>query len=361
MANGSNQIRYAISGLRQRVTSRARLAEVAKTLTVVVPLTLLIWIYAERAQPAVGTARVPIDVSVADSSLTAAIVDQSNPTIEIKMTGPRVLFDALQNQLRQLSMEQGLRLALDPSQSQVGSKTIDLQQKLNETPIIRDSGVTIDSVTPTTVRVSVEHVASRAIGLELPPNTQVSLQHVTFDPPTVTVRGPQSEVESLLNSDHPRLMIDGGNLVETINQAGGRPVEVTVVPPREFPRLTVSPMKVRMSYEVGSREIDGQIPSVAVVIERPIAQEGRFRVKPKLPVVRNVTIHGPVDQVSKLTGDEPSQRLTAVLRVSADDIGKSDVTRAVDFQGLPPGVTVTGGPYTVEFDVIDNGISPLDR
>ena len=354
MPSPSHNFRYAWAGFRQQFNSRRRMAEIARTLALVVPLTLLIWVYAERAQSVDETAQVMIEVSIPEP-LTASVIEPANSPVQINMTGPRIECDKLKSEF---TMNQRLNLPLPESYAHADDQTVNLLDLLNNDPTIRTSGVTIDSVNPPFIKVAVDHLLSRSVDLAAPVVPQVTFQHVSFDPPQVTLRGPQGLVNTTI-ADKPQLLVDLGDLSGIVNTQGTATIEVPVAPPRD-PRLSVVPTKVKMTFQVGSRETDYTLPSVAVVVERPIAQDGRFRVKAKRPIVQNVQIHGPVDQVQKFEGDNPVATLTAVLSVTQEDAGKTDVQRDVTFTGLLPGVTVVGGPYTVDFDVLDT-TSPTDR
>lgn len=351
MATFRTKIAQLWSKFLRRLGSRQRSTEILRTLVVVIPLTVLIWVYAERAQITQDSVDLSMGATLTDPALEAAIVDPASSPIKLTLQGSRVSIEALKNELKHKSMDGKLNLSLPANFSHVGQQNADVALTLNSDPIIKDSGVFITMAEPTYVRVAVSKIISWDVAVALPPDMPVLLQNVVFDPPRVTVRGPQPAMETAYQSDSRTATVDLSNQPAALAGTGTQTITVSLRAPADT-RLTMSPQQVRMTFEVGTREREFTVPSVPIVVQKLLSHE-RDQVSVKgSPVVQNVRVRGPANLVSKLEGDNPSIRPTAVLRVRPEDAGQSDLHRDVDFIGLPTEVKVIG-TYGVDFDVKD--------
>lgn len=343
-----------------RLGSRQRTSEIIKTLVIVVPLTLLIWIYAERAQIAEDSTTVLMDVALADPGLNASVLDAKGPvSVRLDLSGPRVRIDQLKTDLEQKSMAGTLKLNLPATiYAREGIQNVDIVPILNVDPTVIDSGVTIKAATPPGFRVVVAKVVSRDVTVVLPPDMLVSLQNVAFDPPRITVRGPEPVMNSIYPGDNATIPVDLANKGASLTGTGTQTIDVPLAPSAltllHDHGLTPTPSRVKMSFEVGTREREYTIPSVPIVVQKLLTQDRNAVTVKGLPVIQNVRVRGPANLVRQLEGDNATVHPQAVLRIRSDDAGKTDLHRAVDLVGLPPEVKVVGQPNEVDFDVKDS-------
>lgn len=327
-----------------------RAGEFSRTMLIVVPLTLLIWIYAERAQNRDDAVRTLLGVTIADPKLTASLTDSAESPVTISLNGPRGQIDQLKARIEANSVDRRLGVVVPPADATVGEKPVDLTRLLNADPLFSGSGVLVTKTEPSQVRVTVDTLVPREAKVVLPGDLSVTLLNVTFDPPVITVRGPSQAMNSQFGTGEATVAVDVTNLGSTAG-TGPRMQDVPLVPPRDS-RLSYSVPRVRMSFEVGSTVEDFRIPTVGILIERPLGEDGTTKVIMRRgPVINNVQIRGPASAIARYRGDQPDAILRAVLPIQPDDAGRTDIRRAVKFSGLEPGVTVIDQPYEVTFDV----------
>ncbi len=334
----------------RRTISRHRAGDFLKTMVVVVPLTLLIWIYAERSSVTDGACQVSIVLVPADQALAPTQPE----SLSLELRGPR-------NQITQFTDELGrrtLRVTL-PASYQVGENTIEAATLLNNEPTFSNFGVKISKVEPSSLRVRIDRYVENELTVVMRPDASVSLQQVVFDPPKVVARGP----ESVFNSEYPesnrQIRVDLSNYTAQLNTRGPHRLPAMPLTLPTDGRFTIRPPRVNGSFEVMPSEEETTIDSVTIAVQLPLGLQGKWLVKVHGNALRvpNVRLRGPGAALTpyKTTIDgkqvDPKRQASAILRVKQEDIGNSDVRRAVDFADLEPGITVVGGPYEVEFNL----------
>ena len=113
-----------LSGEFRRFTAsltRENIINNLKTLAWVIPLTLLIWIWAEReqVQPASDVA-VPIELTSADPNRVVSLKG-SDPNLVLELSGPQGRLQELLNKLRGGQMPQGLKLDVPTTTRSIAS------------------------------------------------------------------------------------------------------------------------------------------------------------------------------------------------------------------------------------------------
>jgi len=341
--------------INPKIASRQRTKEILSTLVIVVPLTLLIWIYAERAQDVKDTVEITPKVVMTEPTLIATVVSPASGALALDVEGPNALIGQLKTQLAERAMENALTLTLPPALTHVGQQNVDIANTLNNDPLFLNSGVTITKATPPFMTVTVDPLASPSVPVALPPDLASSLQNVTFDPPTVIVRGPKPRVEAQFPGNTP-VLVDVANQAAQFTGGGTRTIELPLVALPQDSHLTMSPQKVKMTFEVGTRDREVTIRNpIKIVVQKPLSLERYQVILKSNPVINNVIIRGPANVVSKFEDSSAVAGLTAVLPIQLGDEGQTDRQRAVQIEGLPAGVRLVGAPPNLDFDVVSRG------
>ena len=342
-----------ISRVRQRLiighpTARpGRAAEFVKTMLVVVPLTVLIWIYAERAQIGPDKVSLLISAGTVEPNLVADILESDEQPLTINLNGPRGQVEALKQRLDKLLEDGRYKLTLSGVDAAVGQHTIDAAQLLNRDPIFANSGVTVTGTAPAQLRVNVDAVISRPATVVLSKDgLKIELLNQSFDPPTLMLSGPQSAFPS----EAPTVSADASSLTPG-DEAGEQSADVPVQPPDH--RLRVSASKVKMTYTAGSMVTTVNVATVFIDVVRPIGDEdGKSKVVISSGnVLHNVQIRGPTNLVSKYASG--TLKLSAQLYVSHDDIGQGSKRGELKWPPIEDGqVKPLGGPPEVTYEVV---------
>ena len=349
-----------------RAMSRRRFVDSAKTLLIVVPLTLLIWIYAERAQLQQPSVKVTLNFRVTDPTLTATLTEPATGDAMIGLSGPHGQIEQLRTQLDAEAVDHRLQLVLPASEASIGEKSIDLVRLLNDQPSIANSGVTVlkDGTIPSQVRVSVDRLVTRQAAVVKPGNLPQSLENVTFEPAVVMFTGPAPAMDAAFPPDNATVTVDLNDVENQLAIVGrNRKLEVPLVLPAGG-RVNAKVQRVTMSFDLSSQEIEDTIASVPIEVRRPIGQDGLTKVVigRGVVVLNNVHIRGPADKVREcVSGTNPQSRITAVLSVNADDRTGRDNSKPVTFINVPAGVKIEREPYELPFTVVDLRDSTPDR
>lgn len=331
----------------RRSLARHHVGEFLKTMVVVAPLTVLIWIYAERSQVTDETHQVAIDFRSADPAKLAAIITDRTPLV-LDLKGSRSQISRMKEDFARRAASGQLIATLPSNYSQPGDVTIDMATLLNSDPTFNNYGVAITKVTPSIARVKLDPYKDVQLTVVLPPDID-GIQQVVFDPPKVIAHGPQTELSEL----RAEIAVDKASIQQLARQPGQQSTDIVPLVLPASGLISIRPPRVSVSFEVSSDK-PGNIPAVPISIQQPVTFTNRWTVLIKGQLtVTNVRVQGPAKAVDLLLpngNDEPKVKLTAVLVVKQEDAGKT-VRRAVEFQGLPPNVKVISTDHEVEFEV----------
>jgi hypothetical protein len=355
MPTAHEKFRGAVETTSRFFRSRHKTGEMLRTLALVVPLTCLIWIYAERTQVATDKAQISLVVASSVPNLVPSVLDQS--MIVVELSGPRVRVEALKAKLEARSSDRRTHVTLPDSYRTAGDFSVPIAQLLNEDKSVESTGVTITAATPSSVTVRLEQVVSRSVPLKVPDDLTVALEHVVFEPATVIVRG----TASMLDRYYPRLdtpiEVDFKDAPADAFSAG-KPHTLTVQVRRPVEGLSVEPGSVKISFDVAARDAEYTIPSLPISIQMILTLQKHATVElTRQQTLPNIRVRGPVDAIAKLrpgvNNQPPALQPSAVLKIGPDDVGKTELTRSPQITDLPKDVVVVGEVPKLEFSVRD--------
>ena len=330
---------------QERAPKQRRPGEALRTLLIVVPLTMLIWVYAEKAQTRPDSRSVKISFKTGNADFAATVDPDESVTLSLE--GPQGQLDQFVQAITSSTVDAHLVLALPNSQATQSTKIQSVAEAVKLDPHFANINVTVKA-NPPDLRVSVDPMITRKVTVVPPAKLPVTLQSVTFDPPQIEIKGPLPAMTSLFGVENPTIPVDGSGLM-----LGTTPGSQTKLVPLKAPterQLSLSLTQVKMTYEVGSTIQQGEIRTIYIDVRRPAGEDGRSKVTVHGgSVYHNVQITGPSNIVSKLVGDRPEQSVKAVLPVTSEDVDKGDIRRSLDID-LRDGVTLIGEKPEVIFD-----------
>src|SRR6185437_5287828 len=161
-----------------------------KTLAWVVPLTLLIWIWAEREQVATEhDVSVPFELVSTEANRVISLKPNTQDTnFVLDLFGPQARLQELRNKLGGGQMPQGLKIVIPSTYTPGRDYTLSTIELVGNQRIFSDYGVTVQHVQPLKIEVSIDELVDRDAKIIVPPSMKNVI--ATFDPPTVKVRGP---------------------------------------------------------------------------------------------------------------------------------------------------------------------------
>lgn len=332
-----------IASAHQRATRRMaavektpwgkKLLNVVRNLTWVVPLTILVWLYAEREQidPQRGIV-IPISVTTERTDRVATIVRPEERTVTIDILGTRARIEQARQELAAM---QGLQLVI-PATTPTGTQVpVPILEPINTSPVFASRGIVVTSCTPATFVLQVEDIVSNVeLRPKILPTIASSLDGpIEFDPPIIRATGPRSALtEPELIAEITDQMIPK---VPGTHSISG--VALRLAQPNDNVRLT--PATVSATLRVRSSTVTYTHNAVPVFVLASPAVLEKYRVV--FPggnaFIPRITMVGPEDQINRIKANEFIP--TAVLQIRPED-ARERLPRAPYDYILPPGVKV---------------------
>jgi hypothetical protein len=338
-----------------RNLTRENLIDALKTLAAVAPLTILIWVYAEREQmgsePDVS---ISIEVRSSDPNRIVALKKPyPDKVVVAKLEGPQSTLDAVVERLERRSTDQAA------VEIQVGSMLepgmvheIDTANALRNNPLFK--GITIDECQPPQLDVSVDKLEERDLEVQTPAGINNLTGPPVYTPRTVKVRGPQETIDEL-DSEHKLIAEADLAGFDVMNIPGPHDLPLVRIKPLGDPAISFSPSNVEASVSVRETDQTGTIRSVPIWIDGPPDLMARYHVELTSPVLTNVKVTGPSDQIDAVNRPDFSPKPHALLEIHNDDEPGKPLERVLQF-ALPPDLRVNEdvSQQKIGFRLVDN-------
>lgn len=299
---------YVMRTRLRQLFSRDALVNGLRSLAWVAPMTVLIWIYAEREQ--IATQAVVFRVEAKNPA--NRVIDLSSPgpdgrnfTIRADLSGPQAGLQQVKEELERsaLRIDNSELTSLAP-----GKYPYRAVRLLANDPLFVQHGVTIANVSPENIEVFVDPIVTRPVTVKLPPS--VATFDAEFIPPVIDVTGPQSVLDAAR---------DKGNLVATADlrdlqgdEARDLPnVQVTI--PLSDPHVSLKSTIVRAQLTPKKAEVTGFVKSVPVFVLYPQDKKWDKGKADAAPFVNDIPVIGPADMF--VEGDGPDGKKANIYRI----------------------------------------------
>ena len=337
--------------------SREKLREFATTLGLVVPLTVLIWIWAEREQTLERDVQVTVDVRSRNPGTVVSLVrgdEKPGPaSVTVNVSGPKVGVDSLLDAISRDTGRGRISLEVNDDVGADGTRDVPIQPLLDQQNLFRDYGVTVRSTEPDTLKVRSDPVVTEELRPSLPDAIATRVESIMTQPPTIRVRGSAAAIERLRKAGRLRAELDvAADRPELRDREPGQSVSLENLPirPLDAAGVTLEPSTVTLATLKLSQTLEGELQAVVVNVSQPSGLKARVGLSPEvLPAVKIV---GPPDVLRQLTLAEGNARPYASVRITRDDVIARTGTRRPTIENLPPGVkAVEASIPEVSFDV----------
>lgn len=324
--------------LRDRFT-RESLGHGIRTFLWVAPLTILIWIYAEREQLTTESGQtVPIEVRMSGTNRIATLISPPDRNIIVDLRGPRAQLDAIKAELARPEGDPRLILDLDPNLSP-DMHPIPLTPLIQRHAFFAERGVEVLSSSPSQARVVVDEVVEAELPVVIPPEVQ-NLEEATFDPPVVRFVGPRATMESALAEGIFKAYPDLSGR-EALKKPGVHELSnLPLVRMFEGDHITLTPASVNATLRVREQNVSYTMNQMTIFLSQPPGMVERYRVEFD-PILERVTLIGPPHLIELIRDQTINPRPKARLEVTADMPIGIEQERTLRFDDLPEGVTVS--------------------
>ena len=335
------------SQLRKAAPS-VRLVGWVKTLAWVVPLTLIIWIYAEREQQAERTDfSFTVQVQLASPQHVAKLIYPPDGRIVADLIGPRTGIDALRSEVLQGPVLLEIPDTLAPGQEH----PLPTASLVARAAPFAGKGIQVRKADPPAIRLRVDLLETRELLVQPRPGTEI-IGDVIFTPARIQVRGPAA---ALAARNDLALFVDLSPF------AGRRPGKYErdlplLLPPELAGQDITLPPTVHAAVEIKETRQQFIIRSVPVLGAAPAAL-AEYEISAAEGFFTNVNVAGPRERIKELEDGTFSPR--AYVEVSRDDAFIPATERektidktvsSADFR-LPDDVRVTDPPRTVRLTI----------
>jgi hypothetical protein len=344
MAHGREEMTYLRRWVR-RHTSRDALLSGLKTFIWVAPLTLLIWVYAEREQEK-DLPAVPIVISVQSADPNRVVKLEKDITIMADLRGPRSSLEEAQAELERANESHAMRIDV-PASYQNGFRDVYITQQIQNNPLFLDRGITVSKVFPQSVSVFIDSLTTKDVPIEVRPTDAALLSsRPVFTPATVKIRGPQQVLESAAGKNDLKIYADLSVLSEMQQPGTHENVTVPLVASAALQdeKLTLSQTTAKGSFEVKAADAKGTLNSLSVWIGGAPTVLDKVDVQLSKEVITNVNVIGPADVIAELT--KPNSAMLSEARawliITREDRNNAGTTQSKKLRyELPKGVSVS--------------------
>jgi hypothetical protein len=341
----------------RRHMNRDSIVDFLKTMGWVVPLTLLIWYYAEQEQVDESQELVMIALKSADPKRIVTFGSPGNETITCNLKGRKAKLAEVKAELtRPVTLEVAAAYGLGPQPFETAH--------LRDANIFVSNGITVSNIQPFRISIIIDTIDQKEVPVQAPePN---NLASAVFEPRTVTIRGPHLLLTSPEFAKDAIAVADLSANSELSRPGQHPPTTLPVVSPLSRAAngrgesVSIMPPSVTATVTVQQTASEMKIDSMPVWVEaaEPISDE--FRVQAPL-FVNDVRVTGPADQLDLIRDQTfiPHATLT-IKREDAQAAATRQRTLWFDNGSLPPGVTVSKAdrerPF--EFKVVPRSKTP---
>jgi hypothetical protein len=275
-----------------------------RSLLWVVPLTVLIWIYAEREQEVTLT-NVTIVVAPPAGQpgrLLVHFAPGAIHSIHVDMRGRQALVEDAKELLEANAVPLELDRDLTP-----GDHAIDIATVLNRDPRVVSKGIQIRNCVPAEVTVTVETIKEVNVDVRARPEDVKGLPTPGFEPTKVKVTLPEADYNKAVAEDRLYVYPNLKPYSEMLAQTGKQIIQnVPLLPGFDNPTgsATISPAVVKVTVDRPNSEASITLNSFPVFASNPAsARAKQFEVQ-WTTTIEHVTIVGPLDKVNALRNGE---------------------------------------------------------
>src|SRR5262245_39721021 len=308
-----------------------------KTLLWLVPMTVLIWIYAEREQVRpLNDQTIPIDVRSNDPNLYVKLMlSGSEKSIMGDLSGPRSKLDELLTAIEPQEGKASVVVTIPDGLSPGQIHEPEIAQLLNNHPMFQRRGITVSNCKPSNIKVFVDKFEEHELEVTKLESISNLASEPIFEPKMVRVRAPASAWASAKQSGALRLVADLAGSGQLQNEGTHEATVRVFVPNLSSDRTDYDPPKVKATFEVRASTREGILRQVPVHSSMPIEMQNKYTVQGCPVLIFNVRISGPADKVTELERPDSPIKPIAVLPVDSTDLPNPKGPRRYRFEGLP--------------------------
>lgn len=311
------------------------------TLCWLVPVTVVIWVYADRAQVVpVDNVSIPIGVQSSDPNRFVMLdMEDEATTITAQLSGPLSRIDDIR---KDINPTDGKPTVIIPIESSLprGTHDLDTATQLAQSQIFRYSGISIKDCKPARIRVIVDEYEERELDVHLPTTIANLVGTQSFTPAKVRVRAPRgyfpaSSEPLAVVADIPRASV----VDKPTGQSKFSTASVSLPQLSSQAGVTYTPATVEAVLDVRPRDVPGKIGPAAVYLEISKENSDKYIIHydTSIPSIR---VFGSPEKIEEMTNS--TVRPYLVLKIQPEDriTAGQRRTKALEFRQLPDQIRI---------------------
>lgn len=328
------------------------MSEGFKSILTVTVVTLLIWLYAEQANPPQPLdARVTFQLRTSENSNLIARLADPNRVYEFNFSGPRAQLDALQQNI-QLA---GDRITLSVGgeiDSTAGQRDYLAREVLARHEWFRNKAITITEAQTQSIRVLIDRWVKQDVSVTPGDFGDLALEgSVLVEPAALSVE----VAESLLPLAPEQIRLVATPNREDLDQLAEGQSHTIDAAVQLVTMLGTNSNQVRLdegshvslTFRLKSRQAQttfGPVPIKIIILPR----DQNYIVTLADPVIAEIHVSGPSDLITKVKNKEI--KIFGYLDLDSVELSSGITSKVVSFDHLA-GLTVTSGPHIVNFTI----------
>ena len=312
------------------------------TLAWVVPLTVLIWIYAEREQLFTDTSvPIPIEVNSGDPNRVVTIIRPAEKMVMADLQGPRSRVELVKSSLSGGDHPTPLTIGVDGNLTPGQPHDIQTKSVLESTGLFEHNGVVVTNCQPPILTVFVDVFEEVELPVLPPPSITNLVGTPTFQPAKVKLRAPSKVIDRVRSSGPMVAYADVANLDELRTPGVHEvPAAHVFIPGLDaVENVSLTPTTVKATLEVRQSDVPYTIPAVAIYTFGPSFLMKQYRVDCPESIT-NVKVIGPANMIEMIKNQTAVPK--AALEIGIDDRpignGAKSGSKALRYYDLPDGV-----------------------
>lgn len=316
-----------------------RVVPALKTFGWVAPLTLLIWVYAEREQvtKTENPMPIPIEVTSADPTRIVTLLRPTEPVILADLEGPRSELEALRSELSGARDAQTVEIPV--GNRSIGKHEVTTAALLGNNWRLTSRGIRVVNCQPPILVIAVDEYEEEEVPVVVPPSVTNLAAPAVFSPATIRLRAPSEEIDRI-RADGPLQAFADIERFPELNTPGNHTLSTVrvFIPGLRGEHVSINPGSVRATLEVRDQDQTARLPYLVVhqVVPPNLLKEYRIEAPEQ---VFNVEVVGPPDKIELLEKLEYEPKPKALLEISRDDATGQPRRRRLRIIDLPQGVS----------------------
>ena len=328
-----------------------KVPESVKTVAWALPLTILIWIYAEREQVVNNkNGSFPLEVRMIDGNKIVNLKVPGDSNIVVTFSGPNNVVDQITRK------HDKIQITLPPN-TPIGDSTFNFLQFMVDYPPFASQGVSVVSVIPAEMKVEVDRLERMPVEVRAAPalrQNDPDPDSFRFTPKQVWVKAPSKIFQEAKDANKLYVIADTSGARDIIKVGENKLDGLQVSFPIRSDRVTIEQPTVSGLIEIKDGGSKITLDSVPVWLDIAPTVSDQYTVEFSKRTIPNVILAGPKELLTKVNvADSIPHFLLEVVSADIKSANQGKITRKLRFANLPDGVTITNSAdeYTVTFSL----------